>query len=105
MMVRPKKGANRDYHSTNQSAIREDLMVFLQTSYLDLATPGYIYLLGDNEEWNSLDNLKIFEKVWMVRALNVLKGLINEGLASDPDRLRSGIVQILNRYIQACSAL
>ena len=30
--------------------------------------PGYIYLFGENKEWNSSDNLKIFGKVWKFRA-------------------------------------
>ena len=31
--------------------------------------PGYIYLFGENKEWNSSDSLKIFGKVWQFRAV------------------------------------
>ena len=38
------------------------------TSYLDINyRPGYIYLFGENKEWNSSDNLKIFGKVGKFR--------------------------------------
>ena len=33
--------------------------------------PGYFYLFGDNRDWNSRDNLKIFGKVkkfWVARS-------------------------------------
>ena len=46
------------------------------TKSLRLRRPGYFYLFGENRDWNSRDNLKIFGKVkkfWAARsaALNL----------------------------------
>jgi hypothetical protein len=42
---------------------RYELMVQKINSRGAIGRPVYIYLFGENKEWNSTDNLKIFGKV------------------------------------------
>ena len=44
----------------------------LSEIYKNVDRPVYIYLFGENKEWNSTDNLKIFGKVKVWKLLAAL---------------------------------
>ena len=58
-------GRNHFFHNdASQEKIVSELIA-------DQTRPGYFYLFGDNRDWNSRDNLKIFgkaKKFWVARS-------------------------------------